>query len=118
MCDVNACDGTKIHPSLADFIPCNLGWEQGKKPILLHTGFNRCVKTTHQKKSSLIFLCYEICSRLIRCLFIVSRFISPNQEALPPCQAPLWGVHCFDRAAFRRHSRESMSSSTQAVIGL
>ena len=49
-------------------------------------------------------------SRLIRRLFMVSRLISPHQEALPPCQAPLWGVHCFDRAPSRHHSQESMPS--------
>jgi hypothetical protein len=50
MGDANVCDGTKIRPSLADFVPCNLGWEQGKKLNLFRTGFNRCVEITHQKK--------------------------------------------------------------------
>ena len=54
----NVCDGTKAQLSLADFIPYNLVWEQGEKRILLRTGFNRCVKTTHQKKFPLILLCY------------------------------------------------------------
>jgi len=59
MGDANVCDGTKIQLSLADFIPCNLVWEQGEKPNLLQAEINGCVKITQQKKISLNF-CYAM----------------------------------------------------------